>query len=183
MDNHTTTGGEPRRKLSDILNGSGDSLRSAWDATAAASDFAPLPAGIYTARIIGGELSTAKAGTPGYKLTFRVLEGEHAGRQVWHDLWLTAAALPMAKRDLAKIGVTALEQLEKPLPPGMRCHVKLALRKNDDGTEFNRVRTFEVVGVDTLDDDAFAPAPTAEPATLLPLLPPEPTRTPQSEGR
>ena len=56
--------------------------------------------------------STSKTkGTPGYKLAFRVLEGDHQGRQFWHDVWLTPAALPMAKRDLAKLGVTALEQL------------------------------------------------------------------------
>lgn len=146
-------------KLSDILrNGDGDNLRRAWGDTQAAEDFAPLPAGDYTAHIIGGELFTGRTnGTPGYKLTFRVLDGEHAGRQFWHDVWLTAAALPMAKRDLAKIGVTALEQLEQPLPPGIRCSVKLALRKDDDGAEYNRVRRLEVEGIDEPERDAFAP--------------------------
>ncbi|MGB1885124.1 MAG: hypothetical protein ACPHUF_14565, partial [Gammaproteobacteria bacterium] len=43
-----------------------------------------------------------------FKLTFRVLEGEHEGRQFWHDVWLTAAALPMAKHDLAKLGIRAM---------------------------------------------------------------------------
>jgi hypothetical protein len=63
----------------------------------------------------------------------------------------------MAKRDLGKLGVTSLEQLERPLPPGIRCRVKLALRRDDDGTEFNRVKSFEVVGIDTPAQDAFAP--------------------------
>ena len=53
--------------------------------------------------------------------------------------------------------MTALEQLERPLPPGIRCKVKLALRKDDDGTEYNRVKTFEVVGIDPPEQDAFAP--------------------------
>lgn len=157
MEHDTTNPGAVRRKLSDILNGIEDSLRSAWANTAAASGFAPLPAGTYTARIVSGELVTAKSGTPGYKLTFKVLEGEHAGRQFWHDVWLTAAALPMAKRDLGKLGVTSLEQLEKPLPAGIRCKVKLALRRGDDGAEYNRVRSFDVVGVDKPEDDDFAP--------------------------
>jgi hypothetical protein len=157
MDHHTTNTGAARRKLSDILNGVGESLRLAWANTAAASDFLPLPAGTYIARIVGGELTTAKSGTPGYKLTFKVLEGEHAGRQFWHDVWLTAAALPMAKRDLGKLGITSLEQLEKPLPAGIRCKVKLALRRADDGTEYNRVRAFDVVGIDKPEDDDFAP--------------------------
>ncbi len=64
----------------------------------------------------------------------------------------------MAKRDLGKLGVTALEQLERPLPPGIRCQVKLALRRDDDGNEYNRVKTFEVVGIDEPESDAFAPA-------------------------
>lgn len=96
-------------------------------------------------------------GTPGYKLTFKVLEGDHAGRQFWHDIWLTPAALPMAKRDLGKLAVTDLEQLERPLPPGIRCAVKLALRRDDDGSEYNRVRRFDVLGIDEPERDAFAP--------------------------
>lgn len=149
-----------RRRLSDILNGGTDSLQAQWANTEAADDFAPLPAGTYTARITSGELCNAKSGTPGYKLCFRVLEGEHTGRLLWLDLWLTAAALPMAKRDLAKLGVTTLEQLEAPLPPGIRCTVRVALRTDDDGTQFNRVRSFDVTGIDddpTADPD-FAPA-------------------------
>ena len=70
-----------------------------------------------------GELASSKSkATPGYKLTFKVVDGEHAGRQFWHDCWLTAAALPQTKRDLAKIGVTSLEQLEKPLPRFIRAN-------------------------------------------------------------
>jgi len=164
----------PRRRLSDILNGGAGSLRDQWRTTEAAEDFAPLPAGTYTARVIGGELFTAKTGTPGYKLTFRVIEGEHAGRQIWHDVWLTPAALPMAKRDLGKLGVRDVEQLENPLPPGIRCACKLALRCGDDGTEYNRVRTFDVIGVDaepTADDD-FAPAADAPADDAPPAAPP-----------
>jgi hypothetical protein len=145
-------------RLSDILaNGNRDSLAQAWDTTKAAEDFAPLPSGEYVAHVIGGELSTSRHATPGYKLTFKVIEGEHVGRQFWHDLWLTPAALPMAKRDLAKIGVTVLEQLEQPLPQGIRCKVKLALRKDDGGVEHNKVRSFEVIGIDPPEAEPFAP--------------------------
>ena len=110
-----------------------ENLTRAWDKTPAATDFAAaLPPGEYVARIDGGELfKSPEKGTPGYKLTFEVLEGEHHGRKFWHDLWLTQAALPMTKRDLAKIGVTSLDQLEKPLPLGIRCTVKVVLRRGD----------------------------------------------------
>jgi hypothetical protein len=148
-----------RKKLTDILrNGNGSDIRSLWDKTEAAGELTPLPAGEYTAHVVSGYLFTSKEkGTPGYKLGFRVLEGEHAGRMFWDDVWLTPAALPMAKRDLGKLGVTSLEQLERPLPPGIRARVKVALRKDDTGAEFNRVRSFDVVGIDTPAADAFAP--------------------------
>lgn len=155
-----------RKSLSDILReGDRQNLSRAWGETQAAEDFAPLPPGEYVARIIGGELFTSKTkGTAGYKLCFRVLEGDHQGRQFWHDVWLTPAALPMAKRDLAKLGVTALEQLERPLPQGIRCKAKLVLRRDDDGTETNKVKRFDVVGIDPPDVDAFAPVDAPAPA-------------------
>ena len=71
------------KSLSDILRqGDRESLSRAWGETKAAEDFAPLPAGEYVARIVGGELATAKTkGTPCYKLAFKVLEGDYTGRQ------------------------------------------------------------------------------------------------------
>jgi hypothetical protein len=176
-----------RKSLSDILHdGAKESLSQAWGETQAAEDFTPLPPGEYVARIVGGELFTAKTtGTAGYKLAFRVLEGDHQGRQFWHDVWLTPAALPMAKRDLAKLGVTALEQLERPLPPGIRCRVKVALRKDDDGTEYNRVKRLEVVGIDEPEQDAFAPADPPSPRAPLAVPLPEAgegTEPPQDGG-
>ena len=97
-------------------------------------------------------------------MCFCVLEGEYKGRRFWHDIYLTEAALPMAKRDLAKLGVTTLAQLESPLPQGIRCKVKLALRRDDDGTEYNRVRTFTVEGIDPPEQDAFAPIDAPQPS-------------------
>ena len=57
----------------------------------------------------------------------------------------------------ASSGIAELDQLEQPLPPGIRCRVKLALRKDDDGREFNRVRRFDVEGIDTPEPDVYAP--------------------------
>jgi hypothetical protein len=116
-----------------------------------------LPPGEYIARIVGGVFATAKTGTPSYKLTFQVVEGKQAGRLIWHDLFLTEAALPMAKRDLGKLGVTSLAQLDQPLPPGIECKVRLALHRGDDGTERNRVVRFDVLRIEPPEPDAFAP--------------------------
>ena len=149
-----------RRKLSDILsNGSGNSIRDLWRNTEAAGELDVLPAGEYVAHIVSGDLQASRTNsTPGYKLTFKICEGPHTGRQFWHDCWLTPAALPQTKRDLQKLGVTDLDQLERPLPRGIRCRCKLALRQDDDGNTYNRVRTFSVVGIDAPEADAFAPA-------------------------
>ena len=153
-----------RKSLTDILRaGDRETLSRAWNATEAAADFGPLPTGVYDCHVIAGEAFASRNGTPGYKLTFKALEGESAGRIVWHDLWLTPAALPMTKRDLAKLGVVELEQLDRPLPPGIRCRVKVTLRNGDDGTPFNAVRSFDVIGIDAPQADPFAPQP-SEPA-------------------
>ncbi len=141
-----------RKSLSEILDGANkEALAKTWGETQAAADFAPLPRGEYEAMIIAGELFTARTGTPGYKLTLETSEGDYKGRRFWCDLWLTSAAMPMTKRDLAKIGVTELVQLERPLPARIRCRVKLALRKNDEGAEYNHVSRFEVMGVEAPD--------------------------------
>lgn len=160
----------PRMRLTEILRG-GDAnrLQAAWASTEAAADLGPLPAGEYICHVIGGELETGHTrGTPGYKLTFAVIDGEFKGRRVWHDIWLTEAALPLAKRDLGKLGVTSLEQLEQPLPQGIRCVVKVVLRRDDDGAERNRVKSFDVVGIDLPPVDPFAPAEDAPPEDKSP---------------
>ncbi len=163
-------GGDPmtrhtRKSLVDVLNGtSRDQLARQFAEAEAAGDMLPLPRGTYRCRVTDGELVTSKSGTPGYTLTFTVDDGEHKGRRLWHTAWLTEAALPMSKRDLAKLGVKSLDQLDRPLPAGFVCDVKVVLRVDDDGVERNRVVSFAVVEVladPTADDDFASLLPTA----------------------
>jgi hypothetical protein len=154
----------PRKSLVDVLNGTARAeLARQFDEAEAAGDMLPLPRGEYRCRVTDGELVTSKSGTPGYTLTFTVDDGEHKGRRLWHSAWLTPAALPMTKRDLAKLGVTSLDMLDRPLPAGIVCDVKVVLRVDDDGVERNRVVSFNVVEVladPTGDDDFASPLPT-----------------------
>jgi hypothetical protein len=137
-----------RKSLVDVLTGtSRDELARQFSETEAAGDMLPVPRGTYRCRVVDGELVTSKGGTPGYSLTFGVDAGEHKGRKLWHTAWLTPAALPMTKRDLAKLGVTSLDMLDRPLPLGIVCDVKVVLRVDDDGVERNRVVSFVVVEV------------------------------------
>ncbi len=149
---------QERKKLSDILpQADRDNLARLWAISKPADDLGPLPAGEYHCRILDGSAFSAKSGTPGYKITFEIADGDHAGRRTWHDVWLTPAAMSMAKRDLAKLGVTSPRQLDQPLPSGMLATVKLALRKDDDGTERNRVACFKVTGIEEPEPEPFAP--------------------------
>jgi hypothetical protein len=132
----------PEMKLTDIIaSGTNQSnLQDAWNTTQAADEFGkPLPNGEYIARIIQGNLKQSKANqTPGYSLTFEVIEPvEFKGRKFWHDCWLTPAAMPATKRDLGKLGVTSLEQLEKsPCLNTFGASAKLRIEKRT--TERNR---------------------------------------------
>lgn len=153
-------------KLSDILREQGklDTIESAWKTTDAAGDYDVLPKGNYVADIVKGDaIESRTKGTPGYRLTFEVADGDHTGSRFWHECWVTERALSRTKRDLAKLGVTDLKQLEQPLPAVFRCKVKLAIRRDDDGNENNRVRRFDVVEVIKPQPDPFAPA--SEPMT------------------
>ena len=154
----------PRKSLVDVLNGSAKAdLARQFAEAEAAGDMLPLPRGVYRCRVTDGELVTSKSATPGFCLSFTVDDGEHKGRRLWHTAWLTPAALPMTKRDLAKLGIKSLDQLDRPLPQGIVCEVTVALRVDDDGTERNRVVSFSVVEVladPTGDADFASPIPT-----------------------
>jgi hypothetical protein len=49
-------------------------------------------------------------------------------------------------------------RLEQPLPEGIVVAAKVALRKNDDGTEYNRVNRLDVVCIETPEPEPFAPS-------------------------
>lgn len=137
-----------------------DNLNELWNNTEAV-EYQPLPAGIYEAHV-SGELHKSKSGTPGYQLTFVVVDPEnHAGRRVWHDCWLTTKAMPRSKAELAKIGITKREQLDRPITPGTRCKIQVAIRMDDSGVSRNRISKIELMRVDQPTVDAFAPTKTS----------------------
>ena len=149
-----------RPKLTDILNGNAGDFNARWNATEAAGEFGAVPRGEYVCHVTKGELESSRSkGTPGYKVEFTILDGEYKGQRLWLDCWLTQAALKMSKRDLMKLGIVSGEQMERPLPRGIRCKVTAVVRRDDDGIERNRVRSFEVVGIDAPVADPFAPKP------------------------
>jgi hypothetical protein len=151
-----------RKKLSDILlNSERERLERLWRTTKPAADLKPLPAGRYKCRITKGEFFRSRNGYLGYKLTLTVLDGEHAGRLLWHDSWVTDDGVDKALRDLGKLGVESLAQLESPLPAGIVVEANVVLRRGNDGSERNQLRyenPFDVVGTEAEQPDPFAPA-------------------------
>jgi hypothetical protein len=150
-------------KLAAMLGGEeATALEERFDSASAAADASAIPPGVYRCLVAKGELNTSRSGTPGYRVTFVVEAGEHQGSRLRLDCWLTERALPMAKRDLQKLGVTSVRQMETPLPPGLVADVTVVRYVDDDQIERNRVRSFVIVDkrVDPTADPDF-PSPLA----------------------
>lgn len=131
-----------------------------WESTKAAEDFAPIPTGIYEMEAVSGKDHTSKNGIPGYKITWRVNAGDHTGRTVWQDLWLSPKALPQTKREFAKLGISP----ESPeLREGIIAKVAVVLRTRDDGKQYNEVKRFAVMRIE---NDPFAPKAEAPTKTV-----------------
>jgi len=122
-------------------------LAAIWRDTPAAPELGPIPAGRYEAEIIAGALTQhPRTGTLAYKLTFRISHGPHTGRKVFHDIYLTPNSAAFAKRELGKLGVVALRDLERPLPSlPIACVVQVVTHTSDAGAQFNRVQRFRVI--------------------------------------
>jgi hypothetical protein len=150
---------ENRKSFTDILRGDNqhDDIDAIWDSAEATPDYAPLPKGEYVARVEHGEIHTARSGTKGYKVTFVVIEGEHTGRKLWRDHWLTDKTKDRSKGELNKLGISTSAHLHRPLPRGIVCRLSVVLRRNDDGAEFNEVKSFAVLRIETPTPDPFAP--------------------------
>jgi hypothetical protein len=151
--------------FSDSNTGAGAGGLGAFDSTPPAPDFAPVPAGVYSARVLKGEYTTTRTGADAYRLKFVIAEGEHAGKTVIRTWTFSPKALPYTKRDLAAIGLTSSAALLSPFPPPGREYIVrlvVVLQRDDTGIERNDVKKIEIVRVDESPAAAF-------------LLPPRPT--------
>lgn len=150
--------------MSEILASDGD-LYTKFDSVEAAAENELLPPAWYTCRLddIRPDQSAKKL-TPSVTLEWTVIEGDHAKRKVWQSLWLTENALSRTKRDLAKLGITNLDQIEDGITAKITASVLVGERR-DDGGEYdpkNEIRRFKVLAVEELDgvdDDEFPPPP------------------------
>src|SRR5262245_28365800 len=147
---------EPRKRLSEIVQHLA-ALKSAWASTKPAADLAPLPPGPYTCSLDDIRPDASRSGTPRLKITLTVKDGEHAGRRVFHDAYLSVAAIPFTLRLLGKVGLDDLDLIDRGIPPGIVVRAKVVQRSRDDGETFNEVRDWSLVAVES-------PPPAADPA-------------------
>ena len=138
--------------LNDLLN---NDLRTAFDNTTAADDFQPLPNGAYEMEVASIVQAESKTGKPKCVVKWRAIDGEYVGRFVWQDLWLTPAALPMAKRELKKLGITQFADIGKPLPTDRVYRVQVVVRVRDGGANHNEVKRFDYLRTEV---EPFAPS-------------------------
>jgi hypothetical protein len=150
--------GKKPPSLASILRGD-DDFQKAWDeAPSTPSDRDPLPAGRYRCLVADGRLAESRQkSTPSYKVAFEVVEGEHTGRKVFLDLWLSPAALRISKPQLIALGFGSAAELQRDCPAlGSLAEVDVVLRADDQGRQWNEVRAFKIVEAAPADD--FAPA-------------------------
>ena len=122
----------------------------AFDGTAPAPEYAPLPPGTYAARVGRGEYCSTKAGAEAYRIRFEVTEGDHAGKTVTRTWTFGPKALPYTRRELAAFGLTTKAQLLSPFPRGgaeYLVRLAVALQRGDDGREFNDIKRIDVLRV------------------------------------
>lgn len=131
----------------------------------------PMPAGEYTAEIVSGKLGKSNSGKPRYELRARVHDGEHAGRAIFDDWYLTREAWWKSAPFLAKLGIKSAEQCRRDFPPGWLARVRLKI-ESVDGVPRNKLSDIAIVGRKPDDPptaatvDPFAPKPsTPTPAT------------------
>ncbi|MBM3984009.1 MAG: hypothetical protein FJ304_27815 [Planctomycetes bacterium] len=129
----------------------------AFDTTEAAAGYAPLPPGVYSARVLRGEYCSTKAGADAYRLRFEVTEGPHAQKTVIRTWTFTPKAITYTKRDLAPFGLTTTAKLLAPFPEAGRDYLVrlvVALQRGDDGIDRNDIKRIELLR--TVDSPAAA---------------------------
>lgn len=126
-----------------------------------ASDFEPIPSGIYPAVINESEMKPTKAGTGEYlQLTFQVIEGEYKNRLLWARLNLNnpnATAVKIAKAELSALcratGIMSPSDSAELHNLPLMIHVRCKRRKDTDEI-VNEVKGFSKKETQTVSPDS-----------------------------
>ncbi len=121
---------------------------------------AELPPGTYTGTLMMSRIVRSwRSKSVGVALYWDV-QLRHGKKRVWRTLWLSPAALPRTKRELAQLGVRTLADLDNdpPVPAGAICKLVIADRRDRDGYVETRIVHWEVlsdagVALEVAEDD------------------------------
>ena len=135
-----------------------------------------MPPGEYVARWVGCGLDESRKGTPFYGVRFEIVDGPHAGRRLVHRWFLSSAALPYSRRDLAALGLTTFAQLQNGAVPSGLATLRVALRRDDAGMVHNEIKTVQPCAAPAQGhNEANAAAPQPMPVSVAHApVPPEP---------
>lgn len=115
-------------------------LAADFDNAESAERLAPIPAGEYQARAVDARLDESRKGTPFFGMRLEIVAGEHTGRRLLAKWYLSGAAMPYSKRDLAALGITSFAMLRQGCVPRGLVRLRVALRAGDDGGQYNEVK-------------------------------------------
>lgn len=141
-------------------NGNRDDFGDAFDAfdNAPIEPTQPIPPGKYEVEVLRSEIKRAKTGTPLYRLSLAVRDGEHAGRKLWKDFFLTENSAGRSRRELAQLGITTSAQMREPLPVGFIALAVVGVENDDRTGELrNIVVNLTKLRIDPPAADPFAP--------------------------
>jgi hypothetical protein len=136
-----------------------------FDSTEPAPEFAPVPPGIYTARVLRGEYTTTKAGADGYRVRFLIVEGEQKDKTLIRTWTFGPRAIGYTKRDLSLFGLTTSAKLLSPFPEAGRTYcvrLVVALQRGEDGIERNDIKRIDLLRVEESPAAAFMLPPPSE---------------------
>lgn len=155
--------------LSRLFNTSGNDGADDLDALFTMPAAEVLPAGVYAVELTRGGLGKSKSGKDRYELRARVGDGEHVGRTLFDDFYLTPSAWWKSGPLLKKLGITSPEQCRRDLPTGLLARVRLTIEEHD-GTRRNKIADITLIGRKPDDDTGAAPVvATPTPSTPSPV--------------
>lgn len=130
--------------LSALFAGTGSPPADDLDALFATPAAEPLPAGEYVVEIVSGRLGHSKNGKPRYELRAKIADGEHVGRTVFDDWYLTKEAWWKSAPFLARLGIKTPEQCRRDFPPGWLARVRLTV-ESFQGVTRNKLADIAIV--------------------------------------
>lgn len=112
--------------------------------------FEPIPVGDYTAYLYDAQAKTFNTGSQGYRLTFKIADGQYQGRQVFDNLVLVETAkwkiAQFWKAMTNEMGEVEVDTDKIPEFIGRKIGLKIGVENDNQGNPRNVVKSMYYVG-------------------------------------